>query len=411
MNQELLKIFNIPDELEVQEIKEDNQEIIVYCIAKRIPRPCPKCQKETNSGFNKVKVKKLHTVLNGKKIYLEIEKRRLECKECNKVFTEKITGMSGKKSTDFFTQIVQEKSRNQDYTSVGNELGIHASTVMRKQDILELYKFQVPEEKVLNLGLDGKYLNRDEEIFVIGDVKLKKFIGVTKTNTAEELERVLRDNIIQNGKIVETCSMDMSKLLKSVVNRLFPKTPIVVDKFHVIKYANSIIDICRIAVEKTINHKFQIKRILVMKNETIEKIKFKPKWKKKIKEFKKILKTNPEIKILWDLKNRIHTFYLSKDLEKAQERFEGIIAFLDSYTNVHPELKDLKKTLLRWKMEILNHFIYGVTNAYIEGLNNRIETLKRKRFGFRNKIRFIKTLVFALVPISLFIQNTIFTYS
>ncbi|MBI5152695.1 transposase, partial [Candidatus Peregrinibacteria bacterium] len=60
---------------------------------------------------------------------------------------------------------------------------------------------------------------------------------------------------------------------------------------------------------------------------------------------------------------------------------------------------------------ILAYFEYRLTNAFIEGLNNRIETLKRKRFGFRNKLRFIKTLVFALFPITFFIPNLIFTHT
>jgi len=412
MRKELIKALNLPNELIVKEIKNQEREIIICCKAKKIARCCPACNKKTNISHNKTHNRKLHTVINGKKLYLEIEKRRLKCKnkECNKVFTEKIKGMEKERTTDFFTQLVQEKSRNQDFTTVANELGIHASTVMRKQDLLSLDQFQVPKEKELHLGLDGKYVNSDEEIFVVGEVKLRKFLGITKTNKAADLEKVLKKNIIDTGKIVKTVSMDMSKLLKGLSEKLFPDAEIIADKFHVILCVSRTIDVARIAVEKSLNQKFQIKRILLMKNETITKIKDKPKWKKKIEKFKKLLKTNEEIRILWDLKNRIHGFYKCKTIEAAEQKYAGLIKFLDFYTKVHPEFEDLKKTLTNWRKEILNYFIFGFTNAFIEGLNNRIETLKRKKFGFRNKNRFLKSVIFALLPITIFISNLIFIY-
>jgi len=409
-HQELSKILRI-ENLKIKRITDEEKIILVEAETLDRAQVCPGCGMKTNSGYDTVFVRKRHSVLNGKQVVLNIKKRRLECKKCHKIFTEKIGGMNKNRSTDFFIQLIQEKSRNQDYSSVARELGIHASTVMRKQDLLSLEdKFLIPPQKELYLGLDGKYLNGDEEIFVIGEVKTKQFLGITKTNSAVDLEKLLKEKIADAGKIVKVVTMDMSKLFKGVASRLFPKAAIVVDKFHVIKYVNGVIDLCRIAVEKSINQRFEIKRILLMKNETIAKVKNKPKWKHKVKKFFEILDQNSEIKILWDLKNRIHTFYLAKNMETALERFSGLIDFLDFNFSVHPEFADLKKTLLNWKKEILAYFEHRLTNAFIEGLNNRIETLKRKRFGFRNKLRFIKTLSFALFPITLFISNLIFAH-
>ncbi len=176
------------------------------------------------------------------------------------------------------------------------------------------------------------------------------------------------------------------------------------------KHVNSVISLCRVATEKSVNERFQVKRLLVMKNETRRKIKDRPKWEAKVQKFMGLLKTHPELKILWDLKNRLHVFYESSDEKKALERFRGIIGFLDAYTYTHPEFADLKATLLNWETEIMNFFKYRITNAFIEGLNNRIETLKRKKFGYRNKERFIKTILFAFLPIAMFLTDLIFTH-
>jgi transposase len=314
------------------------------------------------------------------------------------------------RTTEHFDQLVQEKSRNQDFSSVARELGISSVTVARKQDLLALEKFSVPDYEEVNLGLDGKYLNGDHEIFVIGDVQKKKFFGVTKDNSAANLKKTLKENLIERGKKVVTVSIDMSKTLKSIKDSLFPDALLVVDKFHVFKYVNGVVDLCRIAVEKTNNERFNMKRLLLMKVETLEKIRNKPKWKKKVERFERILATHCDIRILWDLKNRLHVFYQSKDRKEAEEHFGGLVGYLDSYKKEHPEFADLKKTLLNWQPYILNHFDTGITNAYIEGLNNRIETLKRKRYGFRDANRFIRSIVFALLPICFFIQSPIFTH-
>ena len=407
MKKQLIKALSLPDLLYVTAIEDDAEEIRVFCSMKKHEVPCLHCGEETRK-FGRATNRKRHTFFGAKPVFLHMTKGRFQCKACKRVFAEQIAGMTEQRSTDHFNQLVQEKSRNQDYSSVGRELGISPATVMRKQDLLSMEKFSVPDYEEVNLGLDGKYLNGDHEIFVMGDVKRKKFFGVTKDNSATNLKKVLKENLIDRGKKVVTVSMDMSKTLKSIKDSLFPDAILVVDKFHVFKYANAVIDLCRIAVEKSVNERFSIKRLLLMKVETLEKIRNKPKWKQKVVMFEKILREHAEIRILWDLKNRIHVFYQSTNRKEAEERFQGVISYLDSYRKEHPEFADLKKTLLNWKPYILNHFDTGITNAYIEGLNNRIETLKRKRFGFRNTERFIKCIVFALLPLCLVIPHPLF---
>jgi transposase len=409
MKKALLSALCLPDVLYVTNVEDSGERIIVYCKTKKRQVPCPHC-KGKSGGYDTRMHKKLHTSLHGKKVFLHAALRRFQCRQCRKVFTEIVEGMEGIKTTAHFDQLVQEKSRNQDFASVARELNINPKTVAKKQDLLALEKFAVPDDDEVHLGLDGKYLNGDHEIFVMGDVKKKKFFGVTKNNSTANLKNVLQENLIDRGKKVVTVSIDMSKTLKSIKDSLFPDALLVVDKFHVVKYVNACIDLCRIAVEKGNNERFHIKRLLLMKVETLEKIRNKSKWTKKVLLFEKILREHPEIKVLWELKNRLHAFYESANRLEAEEHFAGVIAFLEAYKKEHPEFVDLKKTLLNWKPYILNHFDTGITNAFIEGLNNRIETLKRKRYGFRDKERFIRSIVFALLPICFFIQNPLFVH-
>ena len=49
-----------------------------------------------------------------------------------------------------------------------------------------------------------------------------------------------------------------------------------------------------------------------------------------------------------------------------------------------PEFKELLHTLGNWRGEILNYFDYRITNGFVEGKNNRIKTIKRMAYGYRN---------------------------
>jgi transposase len=347
-------------------------------------------------------------MVGGKSVVLCITKQRWQCKYCPKLFTQPLAGFKGQRMTDHFNQLVQEKSRNQDFSSVAKELAISPATVMRKQDLLPLPGFQIPEYNEIYLGLDGKHLGGKHEIFVMGDVKERKFFGVTKDNNTEVLRQTLQANLIDQGKTVVSVSIDMSKTFKGIADTMFPDATIVVDKFHVIKYVNKTIDLCRTAVEKHNHERFGIKRLLLMKVSTFKAIEHQSKWQHKARYFKELLMKYPEIEVLWTLKNKIHDFYAADSKEQAEVLYQDVLQYLDHNRGVHPEFNDLKSTLLNWQPYILNHFDHGITNAYIEGLNNKIETLKRKKYGYRDVERFLKSVVFSLLPLLTFISDPIF---
>lgn len=52
------------------------------------------------------------------------------------------------------------------------------------------------------------------------------------------------------------------------------------------------------------------------------------------------------------------------------------------------QLKEVAKTYSHWSYEIKNSFEVPYSNGIIEGFNNKIKTLKRIAFGFRNFKRF-----------------------
>lgn len=49
-----------------------------------------------------------------------------------------------------------------------------------------------------------------------------------------------------------------------------------------------------------------------------------------------------------------------------------------------PEIQTLRRTLLKWRDEILRYFGTGLTNARVEGFNRKCKLIQRKAYGFRS---------------------------
>ena len=63
--------------------------------------------------------------------------------------------------------------------------------------------------------------------------------------------------------------------------------------------------------------------------------------------------------------------------------FENILSDLKNYEH-DPDLRRLRFTLIRWKVEILNYFITGLTNAMTEGFNNKAKLVRKMGYGYKN---------------------------
>ena len=90
----------------------------------------------------------------------------------------------------------------------------------------------------------------------------------------------------------------------------------------------------------------------------------------------------PTLKRAWMLKESFRAWYRGMDRSKAEERLASLEKTISN--DSLPEFKELLHTLTNWGEEILNYFDYPITNGFVEGKNNRIKTIKRMAYGYRN---------------------------
>jgi transposase len=49
-----------------------------------------------------------------------------------------------------------------------------------------------------------------------------------------------------------------------------------------------------------------------------------------------------------------------------------------------PEIQTLRRTLMRWRNEILAYFPSRLTNGRTEGFNNKAKVVKRRAYGYKS---------------------------
>ena len=94
----------------------------------------------------------------------------------------------------------------------------------------------------------------------------------------------------------------------------------------------------------------------------------------------------PELKRAWVLKESFRAWYKGSNRSRAEKMLGALVKIISDDSLF--EFKELLHTLDNWREEILNYFDCPITNGFVEGKNNRIKTIKRMAFGYRNMYNF-----------------------
>lgn len=150
MKNVLRNTFHVPEGLLIDRVREEpNGDTTIVCHPKKQYVKCPHCS-GLSIGHDRRTVRKKHTVVGGKTIWLEITRRRMRCQDskCRKIFVEPIEGVQKRMGcTDHMNQQIQERSKGQDYTRVAKEFGVCVATVSNRVGEMDIPEFKIPKKK------------------------------------------------------------------------------------------------------------------------------------------------------------------------------------------------------------------------------------------------------------------------
>lgn len=90
----------------------------------------------------------------------------------------------------------------------------------------------------------------------------------------------------------------------------------------------------------------------------------------------------PALREVYHAKEALHGFYRIRGQRRAER---ALIGLTDRFAlSSLAEILTLRKTLLKWRKEILAYFETRLTNGMTEGFNNKAKLVKRRGYGYRS---------------------------
>ena len=123
--------------------------------------------------------------------------------------------------------------------------------------------------------------------------------------------------------------------------------------------------------------------------------------KREHQKLEKALSLNADLAVAHTLKEQLAEIWEAEDEEEAMQIMGDWIAdakwseMLFGLSTGGPEMTDFAKTLRYHYLAILNYHYCPITSGPLEGLNNKIKTLKRKSYGFRDQ-QYFKLKILAI---------------
>ncbi len=192
---------------------------------------------------------------------------------------------------------------------------------------------------------------------------------------------------------VEAVAMDMSQAYINAVSTHLPDAVLVFDHFHVIKLYNEKLtelrrELYREATDLLQKQVLKGTRWLLLKNE--ENL---DDSKGERERLEQALELNAPLATAYYLKDWLHQIWKQTSKADAAVELEEWIQTAEA-TGIRV-LGQFAKTLRIHRRGILNYYDYRISSGPMEGTNNKIKTLTRSAYGYRNK-QYFKLKLYAL---------------
>jgi transposase len=319
---------------------------------------------------------------------------RVECRACGVVRQVEVAFADTRRSyTRRFERYVLELSRRMTIRDVAAHLGVGWDLVkdVQKRDLSRRYAR--PRLKHLRrIAVDEIAVAKGHRYMtVVMDLDSGAVVFVGDGKGADALKPFWK-RLRPSGARIEAVAMDMSAAYRQAVSAHLKGAVIVFDHFHVVKLFNDKLSDLR----RSLYHRAEADQKKVLKG---------ARW---------LLLKNPEaLDVEKDEKARLEealalnkplatAYYLKEDLrrfwEQPGKRFAT--AFLNDWLRKAEAsgvkmLQQVAKTLAAHRSGLLAYYDAMITSGPMEGTNNKIKTMKRMAYGFRDP-EFFKLKILAI---------------
>ena len=342
---------------------------------------CSKCPTKCFTVYDHRVSRVKDEPIRGKPIFLEIVKRRFRCPRCKNVFTEIVDGIRSRARTTerFKKALLWACETFADMKKVRKSYGCSNNTLyrIRYSELARLEKQRDYQQWPAHIGIDehgwkrNKKFGCTEFVTMIVDHKRKRAVDIVQGKSTADLKIAMEK--LGGRENVRNVTLDLCDPFAAFARDFFPNAELVADKFHVLRLLTPHINRRRKEITGD-KRTFAVRKLLLRNGHKLDYFKH--------SLLKQWLIQHPTLEQLYLFKERLHQLYRIRGFERAERAHQKLVDDM-ALCNL-PEIKTLRKTLIKWKMPILNYFKTGLTNARLEGFNNVAKTVKKRAYGIRS---------------------------
>jgi transposase len=317
------------------------------------------------------------------------------CHDCGKTRQAAIGFADPRRTyTKSFERYVLELSQHMTIKDVAEHLGVSWDVA---KDIQKRYlhkKFAKPKLKHLRqIAIDEISTGKGHRyVTIVLDLESGAVVHVGEGKGGDSLLEFWK-RLAASGAQVEAVATDMSPAYIDAVTRHLPRATLVFDRFHVIKLYNDKLSELRRDLHRQLTDTMQknalkgVRWLLLKRAEHLDESRREP------ERLQEALRLNEPLALAYYLKDELNEIWEQDDQETAQALLMDWILYAES-TGIRM-LQQFAKTLRFHASGILAYYDHPISTGPLEGTNNKIKTLQRQAYGYRDQ-EFFRLRILAL---------------
>jgi transposase len=333
--------------------------------------------------------------IGGKPVTVVLPIPRVQCRECHLVRQAAVRFAEPRRSyTKSFARYALELSQYMTIKDVAKHLGISWDVIkdIQKQDLER--RFAKPKLKHLKqIAIDEISVGKGHRyITIVLDLESGAIVHVGEGKGGDSLIPFWK-RLRSSGAKIEAVATDMSPAYIDAVTTHLPNATLVFDRFHVIKLYNDKLSDLRRTLHHQLTDTMQksalkgVRWLLLKRPENLDESRH------ETDRLEEALRLNEPLAMAYYLKEELNEVWEQDDRLAAEALLMDWIVYAES-TGV-AMLQKFARTLRFHAQGILAWYDYPISTGPLEGTNNKIKTMKRQAYGFRDQ-NFLKLKLYAL---------------
>ena len=345
---------------------------------------CPICQREEIILKGKTRRRFLGPPMGRKRVTIVFDVPRVECRECWALQQVPIAfARPRRRHIRAFETYVLDLLQSMTCEDVAKHLGVSWGRI-REIEAEHLRKnYAKPRLRdVTHIAIDEIAVRKGHQYMtIVLDLDTGRVIFVGDGRGGDALTPFWK-RLRRSGATIRAVAADMSPAYAAAIESALPDAILVFDRFHLIKLFNEKLTALRRRLYGEMTDRGErsalkgARWILLKRPENLNPESSEP------QRLAKALASNADLATAYFLKEELSEIWEQDEYDEAEGMLKDWIEFAESLEI--KEMRDFAKTLRRHALGILAYYDCEITTGPLEGINNKIKTLKRQSYGFRN---------------------------